>query len=416
MRATQSQFRKASQPEATGDRPHRSVYLFVACPNEVLANFEKCVTALGLTAEVEPIAVSTYPSAEYLTAFLEDNKEDVSCVTIDLSDPDRAGELIEIAARIAPKALVLATDDGSRADSLLPALRAGAKDVIAPPYNMEPAVATLQRATRPDARRGGKLACFLPSQGGSGASTTAIHFAASVAAELGPPDDEGKRSSVLLLDLDFHSDSAAFWLNKRPAYTLIDALAGAVGSPAFWRKITTHWNGIDLLAPPPPDQYVSEDLLESLPAVLTAACENYAWVVADLPPTLFSCSRRMLPDADLVFLVCTPEARALYLARRRLIDLKSLGVEPDVLRITLNRAGAKRSIEAATAEKSIGAQVSFSIDNDYVEISSAYSDRRLASPNSAPGRQFKSMARVALGLQEQMSEKSSGWRRLVGFG
>jgi Flp pilus assembly CpaE family ATPase len=124
----------------------------------------------------------------------------------------------------------------------------------------------------------------------------------------------------------------------------------------------------------------------------------------------------MLPDADLVFLVCTPEARALYLARRRLIDLKSLGVEPDVLRITLNRAGAKRSIEAATAEKSIGAQVSFSIDNDYVEISSAYSDRRLASPNSAPGRQFKSMARVALGLQEQMSEKSSGWRRLVGFG
>jgi hypothetical protein len=56
------------------------------------------------------------------------------------------------------------------------------------------------------------------------------------------------------------------------------------------------------------------------------------------------------------------------------------------------------------------------IDNDYLEISSAYSDRRLASPTSGPGRQFKNMARVALGMQEQMPEKASGWRRLVGLG
>jgi pilus assembly protein CpaE len=264
----------------------------------------------------------------------------------------------------------------------------------------------------------GRTAFFLPAQGGNGASTAAIHFAASIAAEL--RDEKAPNavsvSPVLLLDLDFHSDSAAFWLNKRPAYTLTDALDSATPAASYWRKITTRWNGVDLLAPPPPDSYVSEELLAALPNVLLAAASAYSWVVVDLPPTLFSSSRRLLPRGELVFLVCTPEARSLYLARRRLSDLKALGVRDSSVRVTLNRAGAKRAIEAATAEKSIGVKVSFSIDNDYLEISSAYSDRRLASPSSAPGKQFRNMARVALGVCEAASEKSSGWRRLVGIG
>lgn len=398
--------------------PARSIFLFVSCPSAVLESFERQVADMGAAPRVEPIAVSVYPSAEYFQAFLEDNRGDVRCVVVDLRDPDEAKDLIEIAARTVPDALVLATDDGQRSELVLPALRAGAKDVISPPYDMLPAVRTLGLEAPVEGASGARVAFFLPAQGGSGASTAAIHFAASIASELRGKEasSPGDASSVLLLDLDFHSDSAAFWLNKRPAYTLLDALGGAVPASSYWRKITTPWNGVDLLAPPPPDSYVSEKLLEALPKVLAAASATYSWVVADLPPTLFASSRRLLPRADLVFLVCTPEARSLYLARRRLADLKGLGINAESLRVTLNRAGAKRAIEAATAEKAIGCNVSFSIDNDYLEISSAYSDRRLASPHSTPGKQFRNMARVALGVSEAVPGRSSGWRRLVGFG
>jgi Flp pilus assembly CpaE family ATPase len=402
---------------ASDSSKRRPVFLFVGCPEGVLSSFEKEVHERAAAGSVEPIAVSGYPSPEYLRAFLEENREDVSCVTIGLHDPAQAGELLGMAAEITPNALILGADDGSQSEFLLPALRAGARDVIAPPYDMKAAGELIDRPERQEPDGLGKLACFLPSQGGAGASTAAIHFAASISTELSAKGEhEGPTSPVLLLDLDFHSDSTAFWLNRRPAYTLTDALEGAVASPAYWRKITAAWNGIDLLAPPPPDRYVSEKLLEALPTVVESARKVYPWVVADLPPTLFASSRNLLPNANFVFLVCTPEARALYLARRRLSDLRHLSVHPEALRITLNRAGAKRSIEAATAEKAIGVEVNFSVDNDYLEISSAYSDRRLASPSSAPGRQFKSMARVAMGLQEQMAEKASGWRRLVGLG
>ena len=394
-------------------QPHASVFVFIACPDEILTSFAKQVNELGASGRVESIAVAVYPSPEYFQAFLEENRKDVCCVTIDLREPNLAKELIGIAARSVPDAVVLATGD-SQGDEALPAVRAGAKEILAPPFDMR---AAIRATSTPKTPGKGKIACFLPSQGGSGASTVAIHFAASIAAELETPATEGpKTSSVLLLDLDFHSDSAAFWLNKRPAYTLLDALEGAAPSSTYWRKITTAWNGVDLLAPPPPDSYISEEKLAALPKALAAASATYPWVIVDLPPALFASSRRLLPQTDLVFLVCTPEARSLYLARRRLTELKALGVPQDGLRITLNRAGAKRSIEAATAEMSIGTQLSVLIDNDYLEISSAYSDRRLASPKSAPGRQFAAMARVALGMQDHMPEKASGWRRLVGLG
>ena len=409
-------FKSASRATATSTSAKPSVFLFVACPEEVLKSFEAGVRDAGAMAQVEPVAVSNYPSAEYLEAFLDEHSGDISCVTIDLDDPEAAIGLIAVAARRAPDALVLATDDGSRTESLLPALRAGAKDVVAPPYDL---TGILQGALERRGRRPGddsKLACFLPAQGGCGASTTAIHFAASVSAELGSQDEQNAEvSPVLLLDLDFHSDSAAFWLNKRPAYSLIDALEGPAASALFWKKVTTTWSGVDLLSPPPPDRYVCQEMLDTLPDMLSAARQVYSWVVVDLPPALLASSRRLLPTSDLVFLVCTPEARALYLARRRIRDLKGLGVNDAALRVTLNRAGAKRAIEAATAEKSIGAPVRFSIDNDYVEISTAYADRRLAGPSSGPGRQFLSMARVAMGIEDEGASKRSGWRRLVGI-
>lgn len=397
-------------------RAHPSVFVFIACPEAVLASFQQMVSDAGALDTIEPIALPVYPSSEYFEAFLDENHDDIACVTIDLQDPDQANDLLEIAARVTPNALRLATDDGPRAESLLPALRAGASDVLSPPYDMRTAAQALGEERRQSGGGGkGRVAAFLPAQGGNGASTAAIHFAAALAAELEQEDGRTPTSPVLLLDLDFHSDSAAFWLNKRPAYTLVDALEGASPSPSYWRKITTAWNGLDLLAPPAPEAHISGGLLAGLPRVIAAAASTYPWVVLDLPPTLFASSRSLLPLADLVFLVCTPEARSLFLARRRLTDLKSLEIGADKVRVTLNRAGAKRAIEAATVEKAIGSPVSFSIDNDYIEISSAYSDRRLASPSSQPARQFRSMARVSLGLQETGDVRSSAWRRLVGL-
>ncbi|MEZ5394892.1 MAG: hypothetical protein R2724_18985 [Bryobacterales bacterium] len=331
---------------------HPPVFVFIACPDAVLARFERLVEEEGRAGStIEPIALHSYPSCEYLEAFLDENCDDIACVTIDLQDPIRANALLGIAARVTPNALLLATSETPRAEALLPALRAGASDVLSPPYDLTAAAQLLGGEGRNDGGGGGKIAAFLPAQGGNGASTAAIHFAAALAAELRQEGGQTATSPVLLLDLDFHSDSAAFWLNKRPAYTLLDALEGASASPAYWRKITTSWNGLDLLAPPPPDTHISEGLLAGLRRVIEAAASTYAWVVLDLPPTLFASSRALLPQADLVFLVCTPEARSLFLARRRLADLAALEIGADKLRVTLNRAGAKRAIEAATAER-----------------------------------------------------------------
>lgn len=412
LRLPEASTRRPAEPTPT--RP--LVFLFIGCAEEVLSSFERIVREIDAADRIEPIAVSVYPTPEYLAAFLEENRRDIACVTIDLQDPEEGTGLIELAAKAAPDALVLATDARSRAEWVLPALRAGAQDVIGPPYDLHRLVKALDERDRRCPKAGGKVAFFLPARGGAGASTAAIHFAASVSNELsrrGEAPDEV--SPALLLDLDFQSDSVAFWLGKQPAYSLIDALKGASASRPYWRKVTTAWNRVDLLSPPPPDYCISKEMLEALPHVIEAARRVYPWVVVDLPPTLFASSRELLPYADLLFLVCTPDARALYLTRRRIARLRSLGVGDDVLRVTLNRAGAKRAIEAATAEKAIGAPVQFSIDNDYGEINSAYADRRLAEAASGPGRQFQSMARAAMGIEEQLAEQASGWRRLMGI-
>ncbi len=336
--------------------------------------------------EPDPTILSDYPSRGELRNLISAREDSIAAVIVDVGDPGRALELIREVRESFPKAVPIAADITSRADSILGAMRAGAAEYLSPPFSPDQLRQVFrERAKKESAKRPkGRVVCFMPAQGGNGASTVALHVADAVS--------RGIKKKVLLIDFDFHSGTVAFRLRLKPEFTFADAVSRTEIIDELWPSIVCSWNSLDVLASPSSSSEVSADGLTRLGDVFESASHLYPCVVIDLPSALFTSCQEVLELADVVYLVSTAEVMSLHLARRRINQLTQLDIPMERIKLVVNRVGSKRGLETSDISKVVGAPIEWTISNDYAIVNEAYLKGGLVPQNSTVGKELTNFA------------------------
>jgi pilus assembly protein CpaE len=353
-----------------------------------------------------PKVVVAYPSVRDVGDTLQQSKAS-QVVVVGLTEQEHALELIQEVSRSRPEIVVAAADRARDPEAVIAAMRAGATEFLAPPFDLQHLKAAVDK--RPKAsgeRKLGRLTAVLPARGGSGASMVAVHLASSIW--------QVSKSRVLLVDFDFQAGSIAFRLGLNPEFTLADALARIDIVDELWQRLAHQGEGFEVLAAPASFKSLPLEYLGRLPELFRSTIHTYSHAVVDMPPGMFSASEYVLDLADQVYLVTAPEVVALHLARRRVTELLEMGVSKEKIRLVVNRMDSKQPLGEKEIEEAVGLPVACALSNNYTAVSTAALKGLLIAKETDLGRQLHSLARQIAGA-ETKEPVASGWKKLLGL-
>ncbi len=248
-----------------------------------------------------------------------------------------SSEALRAAAEIrlhSPKTAVVGFAQRLDQQQLTDATDAGVCDVLQTPFDFEDFQQTVARALdRSSEEKTGEVYAFLPAKAGSGSTTTALHLAGSLANEY--------KQKALLIEADLRSGPMAFLLNVAHGLSVADALENASRlNDEVWPKLPAQAQGLDVLLAPQRSAAVGYSRW-NYQLLLSYAQRRYKQVIVDLPEMVDEGAEAVVTGARTVFVVSTPEASSLFLARKRVAELQSRGVWDTRIRIVLNRYTAK---------------------------------------------------------------------------
>ncbi|MDA1312506.1 MAG: hypothetical protein O2968_04135 [Acidobacteria bacterium] len=387
--------------------------VILIAPDAQLA--ERLREALGSGgAGADTALVTEYPSDAQLKQLVDSKPEPVTAFIVSLADQALALSLIRSLRSSYPDSLAVAAAVSSSADTILAAMRAGASEFLVPPFEVTHLKNTLekQRKSVSVASAGpvvnGRLMCFLPAQGGNGASTLATHLASAMAGVI--------RKKVLLIDYDFHCGTVAFRLRLKPDFSFADAVERIGDIDELWERLTSTSGGVDVLSAPPPGMVIPGEALRRVAAIFTSARRTYPFTVVDFPAALHASCRDVLGLANSVYLISTPEVVSLHLARRRVNELVNLGLSNNDIHLILNRVGSKKTLNVEDVAEVVGIPVFSSLPNDYAAVSDASLKGGLIPNDTRLGREITNLAVRIVGAdapaeaQGKQEKSGKGWK------
>ncbi len=143
---------------------------------------------------------------------------------------------------------IIAVHQSEDPSIILSALRAGANEFVAPPFEktLPPALDRVVRLNEEEhaPTRQGKVVGFLSAKGGCGSTTLACHIAADLRRKT--------NKQVLLADLDLTSGMVGFLMKVNSVYSVLDAVANLSRlDESLWKALKTEWKpGVDVIAAP----------------------------------------------------------------------------------------------------------------------------------------------------------------------
>jgi pilus assembly protein CpaE len=358
----------------------------IICPDQELSAELRDV--LGQTRGIAILrTLDSYPNEVDLVRFLRATAPEI--VFLSVESPRRA---LPIAAAIevqAPGTQVLAMSRSANPDALMETMRAGIREFLAPPFEVEAIRQALDRAEQVLEHKPAAIEstdavfAFLPSKPGVGCSTIALNTSMMLS-QL--PD-----TKTLLADFDLNCGMIGFMLQMDSPYSIVSAVENAHElDETLWPKLVTSIGEMDVLTA---GKLVPGSRIEAVQIryLLEFARRHYKAICLDLSGILEKFSVEILHEARQIFLVCTPEVPSLHLAREKMHFLRSLDLQSRV-RVLLNRLQRRSLIPVAEVEKILGAPVYMTFPNDYLGVHKALTAGKHVSPASELGQGFHALA------------------------
>lgn len=309
---------------------------------------------------------------EFFFDVVQQSNPDVAVVSLD-SDHTKALQLIGQLTQDMPQMAILAVSARGDGQSILQALRAGAKEFLTQPVVLEDLLKALNRlrASRPMTDGGGGggqtrseslVIAVLGSRGGVGCTSLAVNLGCTLA--------QDKNNSVALIDLDLALGDADVALDVMPDYTLADVALNIerLDMTFLKRSLSKHSTGLSLL--PHPVQLediglIHEDHVQRVIQLLRA---SYTHLLLDLSMRFTATDLTALRMADLILIVTQLELTSLRNVVRLLLALNSEEGMGEKVRMILNRVGSDYveggDISVKKAEETIGKPIFWQIPND----------------------------------------------------
>lgn len=355
---------------------------------------------------------------EFFTDVVTQTQPEMAIVTVD-EDPEAALKLIADLRESSPNCSPVALSGSSDGSLILQAMRAGAREFLTRPLQIEDLLAALDRirnqyhATGTKKAQGSTVIAVTGATGGVGSTSVAVNLACYLAQE--------PNRSVALVDLDLCLGDADVLLDTIPEYTLVDVAQNAtrLDYTLLKKSLTKHQTGVFLL-PRPIDledaELITGDDLQRVIGLLKA---TFTHVVIDTSKVYSRLDRVALDAATHVLLVSQLDLPCLRNVVRLMSSFKEIdGMEAKV-KILMNRVGLNQGqISLKKAQDTIGREIFWQLPNDYQVIVAARNNGvpLIEHAPRAPLSQSFQLLAQAIGGDDEAREQAIAAQQRSGIG
>jgi pilus assembly protein CpaE len=331
--------------------------------------------------------LNEYPTLHHLVRLINSYEPDV--VFLEIGKSDTAIRTVRDVQAASQSTAVIGFGEDITPEIRYEAAQAGVTDIVRIPCSEEALKRAIGRALELERTRAHEnVIAFLPAKAGSGATTTALNVAASLAHEW--------NKKVLILEADLHSGLLPVLLKLDPKQSIVDALELSDSlEDKIWEGLVTKAQGLDLL-PTPWGKASSHFTPWEYHRLLAFASPRYDFVIVDLPEVVNDATEAIVARASRVHIVCTAENSSVFLARRRIHELEARMVRHDRVQVLLNRHQPGDSLEEI--ELLIGRKLSAALPNDYGQVRAATASGRVVDPTCTLGRAYRRFAAGLAGI------------------
>ncbi len=305
---------------------------------------------------------------EFFLEIVEQTTPEVAIIDLD-SDDQKALALIENMTRKFPGCSIIAVSSRSEGQLILSAMRAGAREFLNSPIQIDELVAALDRVSTSlvgdgKTSKSGTVISVAGASGGVGTTSIAVNLACALAKN---PDN-----NVVLVDLDLSLGDADVFLDMIPDYTLLDVAQNIsrLDLALLRKSLTKHESGVYLLPRPVQLEDVETISSEDFKKVIGLLKASFSHLVIDLSKTYSRLDITSLQSSDHILLLTQLDLPCLRNVVRLLTSLEVYEGLAEKVRIVVNRTGLDRlQISASKAEETIDREIFWRIPNDYSSVS-----------------------------------------------
>ena len=345
---------------------------------------------------------------EFFADVVGQTHPDIGVVALD-QDTGKALELIENLRDTSPECSILVVSNSTDGQLILQAMRAGAKEFLTQPVDVEDLVSAMgrignQRFGRHDGRaRSCTMIAVCGATGGVGSTSVAVNLGCTLAHE--------ESNSVALIDLDLSLGDADVFLDTIPDYTLVDVAQNIsrLDFTLLKRSLTKHACGLYLL--PRPVQLQDTELItpDDLNRVFGLLRATFSHLIVDLSKSYNALDMVALQSADQVVLVTQLDLPCLRNVVRLLMSFEEYENLKDKVKIVVNRVGLDSGqISLKKAQETIGTEIYGQLPNDYrvmVEVRNNGVPLIQDAPRAGITQAIVSLADSLCGAEEEVEEE-----------
>jgi pilus assembly protein CpaE len=345
--------------------PELSVVI-VAMDNEQRVVLQVLVDGTSVARTVHTCASFPVAASDPVTRRVRVANPDVTLVDIPADNSALALRAIELLHQEMPAAAIFAIGNLNQPQTIVNAMRAGAREFIERPTTttdlLEAFVrlTTAQRRVRQEGTRG-KVFSVINAKGGNGATTVAVNLALALQSA------HGQTAMVDLAPLGH----AALHMNLKPVFNVADATRNLHRMDASLLEsfMTRHSGGLQLLAGTNVPAAVDPSTAEFV-RLFDMLVTHYRYVVVDASSRFDAASRLIASLSETVLLVACTDVASLWSAARVQQYLGETGSRERV-RLVLNRFRKVTGFSETDAETAVGAKLLWRIPNQYFAVSGA---------------------------------------------
>jgi pilus assembly protein CpaE len=292
---------------------------------------------------------------------------------------------------------------------LLEAMRSGVQEFLPKPISMDLLKDTLSRWVREldlqDRPSHNKVIVVMGSKGGVGTTTVAVN--------LGVQLSVFARKRVALLDFARPLGNAHLLLDLRPKFGVRDAVDNLerLDSHLFGGLLTQHSTKLEILAGAIQPEQWNTIAVPPLERIVNVAQSNFDVVAVDIGSQFSSDWSSILKMARMILIVAEANVPSLWTLQKRLVALTGFGIEPDRVKIVLNRWHKGDEEIMKGIQKDINRPVFACIPNDFRKASTSIN---LGTPllenghNNGLSLRYRQIAAQIAGIGADSVAKKSG--------
>jgi pilus assembly protein CpaE len=302
---------------------------------------------------------------EFFADVVAQTTPDIGIVAID-RDPAKGLDLVAKLAQQSPECAVLVVSSSNDGNLILQALRAGAKEFLTQPIQIDDLLGALSRISQrrfgqgEKKARGSQVIAVAGAIGGVGSTSIAVNLGCALARD--------SHNSVVLVDLDLTLGDADVFLDTIPDYTLVDVAQNVtrLDFALLKRSLTRHASGLYLLPRPVQLEDVSLVSAEDLQRVIGLMKATFTHLVLDLSKSYNAIDLMALQMATQVLLVTQLDLPCLRNVVRLMSSFAHMEGIADKVKVVVNRVGLDTGhITLKKAQETIGREIYWQLPNDY---------------------------------------------------